>query len=159
MGNAGKIKNIKDYKKRLNKLQKSIDKLNSEIAEKSDKFKEVLALRNINYKDVAKALKKDDLYIDYAKTKNNYYIFTLNKKGVITFNQIDSKNSKQIDNLVQNYRKNINSILHTTNISKKRLNELTVESKKILSKLYNSTFAPKTKQISRCISQCSYNSI
>jgi CHAT domain-containing protein len=111
MQTTPKGKEVASYKIRLKTLSSKIDTLNSTIASKSQSFKEVLALKNIDYKDVAKGLKKEELYIDYAKAGDYYYVFTVDKKEHVTFTQIDSNSSKKIDTLVKRFRQDVHTIL------------------------------------------------
>jgi len=51
----------------------------------------------IEFQDIIKLLNPHELYIDFAKSKENYYYFTLDKKANIQFNQINRKQTKEID--------------------------------------------------------------
>jgi len=135
-------KNPEGYKKRLAEYSSKIDSLTNAIADKAQSFKQVQELNKITYKDVAATLGKEDLYIDYAKAGEYYYIFTLDSKENITFTQIDSNKSKEIDTLVQTFREEIGSILTKMGkgITAEALHTFTTKlqenNKQTLSKLY-----------------------
>ena len=111
-------KDPEGYKKRLAEYSNKIDTLTNAIADKAQSFKQVQELNKITYKDVAATLGKEDIYIDYAKAGEYYYVFTLDSKEHITFTQIDSNKSKEIDTLVQTFRDEVGSILEKLNSSR-----------------------------------------
>jgi CHAT domain-containing protein len=127
----------KSYQQQIQKILSSIAEMETFIASKASSFKEELGLKNINYKDISKNLKKDELYIDYAKAGKYYYIFTLDSENHITFTQIDKKDTKLIDENIKAFRKDIDTILNSSILSKDDLAKLEQSSKKKLSKLYS----------------------
>ena len=91
-------KDIIDRKKRAlaratNKKEKESLAVDIKKFEKSlsfDKY-EYSQRETINYQNISAILRDDELYIDFAKVGDFYYIFTLNKKQNITFKRVDSK--------------------------------------------------------------------
>ncbi len=135
------------YQARVDEANKKIASLEQEIASKATAFKESLGLRKVGYKDIAKNLKDNELYIDFAKADDNYYIFTLDNKENITFNQIDENTSKEIDKNVKAFRDDINTIVNRSKLSKEELSKLNKHSKDTLAKLYNLTLYEPIKDI------------
>jgi len=140
-------KERKTYQARINEANEKISKLEQKIATKAVAFKESLGLRKVSYKDIAKNLKDSELYIDYAKAGKNYYIFTLDNKENITFNQIDKNASKEIDKNIKAFREDIDTIVNVSKLTKKELKKLQKHSKKILSKLYDIALNKPLKDI------------
>jgi len=89
-----KPKERKTWQSNIKLTEEKIASLTKEIASKAQSFKEQQGLKDISYTCIAKNLKEDELYIDYAKAGEYYYIFTLDNKDNITFNQIDKKDTK-----------------------------------------------------------------
>ncbi|NEW60116.1 CHAT domain-containing protein, partial [Sulfurovum sp. bin170] len=83
----------------------------------------------------SKQLKKDELYIDYAKTEKEYYIFTIDSSSNVNFIAIDKNSSKEIDGYIKAFRANIDMIVKDTKLATQK----SKHSKEILSKLYQAT--------------------
>jgi len=130
----------KTYQQRIKGTIKSITDIETYIASKASSFEEELGLKDINYKDISKNLKEDELYIDYVKAGGYYYIFTLDNKDNITFNQIDKKDTKTIDKNIKAFRADIDTILNATTLSNEDLTKLKASSQEKLSILYKLTF-------------------
>ena len=136
------------WKKNINITEEKISKLTNEISSKATSFQEQQGLKSINYKDITSHLKDNELYIDYAKAVGYYYLFSLDHKENITFIQIDKNNTKKIDSLTKAFREDVNTILNDSNITDKKLQDLTVDSKTKLSKLYDLIIKkPLSKQL------------
>ena len=131
-----KSKERKNWIKNIEQKEEKISKLTSEISVSTSSFTEQQGLKSIHYKDIAKNLKDNELYIDYAKAGDYYYVFSLDSKENITFTQIDANNTKKIDTLVKTFREDVNSILNDTNLTDNKLDKLTMTSKDKLSELY-----------------------
>jgi len=143
-----KPKEKETWQKNIKTTEEKISKLTNEIASNAAVFKEQQGLKNISYKDITAHLKKDELYIDYAKVGKYYYLFSLDKEETISFTQLGYKNTRKIDNLVKLFRKDINTILKGKNLTDEKLKKLTKSSKEKLSKLYELVIKqPLTKQI------------
>lgn len=124
------------WKSNIEETEEKISKLTNEISSKATSFKEQQGLQSIDYKDITSHLKIDELYIDFAKVGENYYLFSLDSKENITFIQIDKNNTKKIDTLVQTFRDDVNTILNDNNMTNIKLEALTKSSKEKLSNLY-----------------------
>ncbi len=131
-----KLKERKVWKKNIMNTEERIAKLSNEISSKTNSFKEQQGLQSITYKDISSHLKKDELYIDYAKTKKYYYLFSLDYKKNITFVQINKNSTKRIDSLIEAFRNDVNTILNGKDLTDARLKVLTENSKEKLSQLY-----------------------
>jgi CHAT domain-containing protein len=138
-----KLKNQENIKS----IIKSISDIEIYISSKAISFKEELGLRNINYKDISSNLKDSELYIDYAKVGKYYYVFTLDNKNNITFNQINKKDTKNIDKYITDFRNDIDIILNNTILSDDDLSKLKVSSEDKLSKLYKLVLYKPLKNI------------
>ena len=131
-----KLKEKKKWQEKIKKTEKKISRLTNEIASKTTTFKEEQGLKSITYKEITSHLKKDELYVDYAKVGGYYYLFSLEKKNKITFTRISSKNTSTIDDLIKTFREDVTTILNNTNLTDEKLKSLTQSSKDKLSKLY-----------------------
>ncbi|MEA3491884.1 MAG: CHAT domain-containing tetratricopeptide repeat protein, partial [Campylobacterota bacterium] len=132
-----KPKEIDSWKKSIKEIQEKINRLTKQIASKATIFKEQQGLKNISYQDITSHLEKDELYIDYAKAGEYYYLFSLDHRENISFTRIDKKSTKKINTLVKSFREDITAIINDTNITDKKLKTLTVSSKEKLSQLYD----------------------
>ncbi len=77
--------NIKNISKKISNLEKEMSYIFSKYHKK------------INYKEISKYLKLNELYIDFVKSGNNYYYFTLDKNQNITFKKINKEQTKKIE--------------------------------------------------------------
>ncbi len=132
--NASKEKN---YKEKIKTTTEEIEELTQDIASKAQSFREAEGLKDIKYQDISSTLADEQLYIDYAKAGKYYYIFTLDKKENITFTQIDSNDTKEIDSLVELFRADIQTMLKGLGkLTPQKLQALNQNSKETLAKLH-----------------------
>jgi len=124
------------WREKVAQLEAQIRKLTQEVATKAQRFKEEQGLSHINAQEISQHLKKDELYVDYAKAGDYYYLFTLDHSGKITFERIDTNATWEIDRLVQGFREDISTILKHPSMSEAELKTLTQSSRQKLSKLY-----------------------
>ncbi len=124
------------WQKDIKATEEKISSLTNQLSSKARNFKEQQGLKSITYRDITSYLKEDELYIDYAKMGDVYYLFTLNHDEKITFSLSDANNTKKIDTLVKEFREDINTILTVKNLTDEKLKRLTESSKEKLSKLY-----------------------
>jgi len=124
------------WQKSIKTTEEKISKLTNDISSKASSFKEQQRLKSITYKDITSHLKKDELYIDYAKVGDVYYLFTLDHNEKISFSLSDANHTKKIDRLIKAFREDITAIVSDTTITDKKLKSITVNSKDKLSKLY-----------------------
>ena len=143
-----KPKEREQWKQNIKQTEEKISSLTSKISSKAQSFKESQGLKSISYKDIAINLKDDELYIDYAKAGEYYYVFSLDSKEKITFSQIDKNNTKKIDILVKTFREDVSAILNDGSITDEKLKALTVASKEKLSQLYELVLSkPLSKEL------------
>ncbi|HHB94084.1 MAG TPA: CHAT domain-containing protein [Campylobacterales bacterium] len=102
------IKNLfsMKYDKNIIKLEEKKDFLEEYLSNKLQEYKKSLKLKDINSSQISQRLKRDELYIDFAKTDRSYYIFTIDANNIINYNLLD-ENATYIDKQIDNYRKNI----------------------------------------------------
>ncbi|MEA2029381.1 MAG: CHAT domain-containing tetratricopeptide repeat protein, partial [Campylobacterota bacterium] len=107
----------KDERAKITSLEKSIKATQAKITRlelelnKTDKiFQELLALQDIDYQDITKRLQDNQVYIDFARVANHYYIFTLDNNAHITLDRVSLKDTKAIDSNITQFRA-INSSL------------------------------------------------
>ena len=120
-------KEQKRWQENLKKTEQTITELTNQIAIKAESFKEQQGLKSISYQDIANNLQEDELYIDYVKAGEYYYVFTLDRKENISFTQIDTKSTKEINMLVKTFRENITKATDSSLESLSKLYELTIE--------------------------------
>ena len=91
---------MKSYNKVVQKIKENIS--NEEIFLN----KKMLNLNSkpITYKDISNILKPNELYIDFAKMKNTYFYFTLDKQKNITFEKFTNKESQEIEKIITRIR-------------------------------------------------------
>jgi len=131
-----KPKERQNWQAQITQTKEQINKFTQEIATHAQSFQKEQGLKSINYHDISNNLKTDQLYIDYAKMDKNYYLFSLDSQGTINFEKIDSNDTHQIDQLVAQFRSDIQSILTDRNLTQSTLDRLKISSKSTLAKLY-----------------------
>ncbi len=122
----------KNYQETKEKIKEQIHNIEVNLSKESPRFKEQLNLKNIDYKEIAKNLKPNQLYIDFAKGEDNYYIFTLDNNNVI-LERVDKDN---IDSNITEFLKINKNIAQNIN-NHKLIEKLKPKTQKILSNLYN----------------------
>jgi len=132
--------NPKKYKEEITRIQNKISKLEISLGNNktSIKIQELFGLKDIKFTAILSKLGVNQLYIDFAKTDKNYYIFTLNKNNEINFIQIDEKDTKNLDENIKKLKLNNKKMVQAIkdkNIKQKK-KKLKQESQVIFSKLY-----------------------
>jgi len=122
-------------KQRINALKKKISKLEQYLSEHIQRFKQETEFDNITHKDIAKDLKEDELFIDFAEGEKNYYFFTLNHKAKLEFVEMSQDDTEKIQKNITEFRKNIKERIESTN--EYEINEIEKESTEILKALYD----------------------
>jgi CHAT domain-containing protein len=127
-----KVKTLK-----LKRYKQKIATLEQKIIQGDPRFKTEKSLQIINSQTIADGLSEKELYIDYGKTSDSYYLFTIDHNNTISFNAFSEEDSKAIDKQVTHFNNNIASSIEaigvTPNVSKNKLKD---ESQQILSRLY-----------------------
>ena len=136
-------KKQKNYKKTKNEIEEKIHTIQIALSKQTPQFKELLNLNHVNIDDIARTLKPHQLYIDFVRGEESYYLFTLDHKNHIEFEQIAKENTKIIELTIQKFRANNHKMVKA--IKEKRLTktltqELKYESKKLLSTIYTKLF-------------------
>jgi CHAT domain-containing protein len=90
---------------------KLIEELKLDIEEFEKSLSSDLSQLSINslisYHDISAILKPNELYLDFAKMENSYYLFTLDKKKNIGFKKLDAFAIENIIKEIQEDRKKI----------------------------------------------------
>lgn len=118
------IQQLKLYKKKLAQTYQELHvdiPLTKILKTKITKLERSLSLtlfytkekhRTLNHKKLSQVLKSKELYIDFAKIVDNYYLFIINSESKVTLEKISNKKSKEIDNLVKYFQEDINKNNH-----------------------------------------------
>ena len=123
-------------------IKEKIHTIEIKLSKKNDALKSILNLNEINSTQIAKHLQPHQLYIDFARGNDNYYIFTVDNQNSITFQQIDENHTKIINQTIKAYRENTKGMADAINrdFTKEKLEAYIKtskqEAKAILSKLY-----------------------
>ena len=132
------------------KIEEKIHQIEIQLSKKNESLKRILNLNDINTTQIANHLKPHQLYIDFARGNDNYYIFTLDNQNHISFQQIDENRTKIIDKNINIYRANTQSMADKIK-AKKLTIEYIKKSKKeantILSRLYNNIIEEYLKNL------------
>ena len=131
-----KVNEKKTWKENISDVEEKISTLTNEISSKATNFKEQQGLKSIDYKDISKKLKENELYIDYASIGEYYYVFSMDSKENIVFKQIGMEDKNKIDTLIKTFREDIAMILDESSMSAEQLKQLTQNSKEKLTELY-----------------------
>jgi len=132
------------------KIEEKIHKIEIELSKKDDTLKSILKLNEINSTQIAKHLQPHQLYIDFARGNDNYYIFTIDNQNSITFQQMDENRTNAIDHNIKVFRKNTQDM--ADKISKEMLTQEYIdysnkEVKVVLAKLYNEIIEEYLKKV------------
>ena len=132
--------NIQRSKEEENKeVIEKIHTIEIELSQQNDTFRKLLELKEIDYQKISTKLKPHQLYIDFARGNDNYYIFTIDNNKNITFQQIDENETKNIDKNIKAYRDNTKNMAQFIKDEKVEVNleKSKKEAKIILEKLYS----------------------
>jgi CHAT domain-containing protein/Tfp pilus assembly protein PilF len=102
--NKNETTKIAKLEKSIKTTQKKINRLELELNKTDRIFQELLALQDIDYQDVVTLLQPHQLYIDFARIKEHYYIFTLSHDANITLKQVSTHDTHAIDNNITAFR-------------------------------------------------------
>lgn len=129
------------WSKKIKEIEAKIDATTKGLATKAESLKEQLGLKDISYKDIEKYLKPNELYIDFAKSDDSYYIFTLDSNSNIEFKQINTKDTKEIDSQILSFRDDIKKLVNGK-LSAEKIEQLGIKGKEKLAKLYTLVLDP-----------------
>ena len=96
-------KDLNKYHINIKHIEEHISQIEISLNSKSLKLNK----KDINYKQISKYLKPNELYIDFIKTKDNYFFFTLDRNNQITFKQFDKQETKIINDTIEATKKDI----------------------------------------------------
>jgi CHAT domain-containing protein/Tfp pilus assembly protein PilF len=137
-----------DELKLQNKKQIEIckeDRKNIEIKlRKESKFFDKLTDNSINYMDISQQLTRNELYIDYLKFEDMYFMLMIRDSGSLGIVHISASETKDINRYIKELKSNNQKMVQvirskTLNGTQKQLKEqqLKKESQILLSKLYD----------------------
>jgi CHAT domain-containing protein/Tfp pilus assembly protein PilF len=135
----------KNYKEQKSKIEEQIHDIEVNLSQQNQKFQEQLDLQKISYQDISTQLKSNQLYIDFARGVDNYYIFTLDSQNNITFKQIDKNRSQDIDSNITIFL-DINKKIAKDVTNKKLIESLKPQTETLLSNLYGLLITKNIKQ-------------
>jgi len=118
-------------KKVIEKQKEVVDVLFKSLSTEVNIFEQDNNLQSIDYHDIAKYLKENELYLDYFSTVQDSYLFSLDHKGNVTFDKVDN----QILILLKQLRTDIKNNTYNKN------------SKNLETKLYKLLLNPIKKQL------------
>ena len=133
---------VKSAKKIIEGLENERNTIEQFLSQSVEKYKDFQKLKTIDYKQIASILTDDELYIDYAATEKNYYVFTLDNNGTVSFNKLEQ--TRDVNKVIETFRKNIDSIkpknypVHNT----KEDNRYKDKIKQILHEIYKLVIEP-----------------
>ena len=81
--------------KEINQIEQDISSIELSLEDKISK-----ELKRVSQKEIEQYLRRDELYMDYAKLGERYFLFTIDKMGTLTFQAYSIKDSKEINRLV-----------------------------------------------------------
>jgi CHAT domain-containing protein len=126
----------------LLKIQLKKEDLEEFLSMKVNEYNLSSNVKELNISSFNGHLKDDELYIDFARTDRNYYIFTLNSKGEAYY-QVLEINASSMDSLINSYRDNIikfGEVYHDTSFvtleKKSQLELINAKDKKLSHELY-----------------------
>lgn len=142
------------HKNTIEQLRRDISDLEHELSREIEIFKKAQNLKNLEYHEIALGLHDDELYIDFAKTSDAYYYFTLDNHGNITYNMIEKNKFDMINSDINNLQRHIQKIVRQKQKNstyhiymKKTLNVLNELDKLIISKNFALLIKNKNKLI------------
>jgi len=130
-------------KQKLELLNEDISKLEQYLTKHIQRFKQETEFDKLTYRNIAKDLKKDELFIDFAEGESNYYIFTLNKEGRLNFKEISKEDTQIIKESIKVFTKNTKQVIEDLEddgeamFDEPYFKESQQEAKEILSTLYD----------------------
>ncbi len=139
------MSDAEEENQRLELLKEKISTLEQYLWEHIQKFKQETEFYSITHQDIAKDLKEDELFIDFAEGEENYYYFTLNKEGSLNFKEISREDTRTIKEQIRNFQENTREVQELLEDFKAEPQNLSVdrdfqksqeEAKAILSALY-----------------------
>ena len=135
----------KNYKEQKSKIEEQIHDIEVNLSQQNQKFQEQLDLQKISYQDISTQLKSNQLYIDFVRGVNNYYIFTLDNRDNISFEQIDSNLTKSIDSNITEFLEINREIAENIN-NHKLIESLKPKTNRVLLNLYTSLIGQNIKE-------------
>ena len=125
----------KEQQKKLDRVKKEKESLEKYVAPYVNQYSissGSVSMHNPNTLElslISDNLNKNELYIDFARLDYNYYYFTINSKGELTFNALDGL-SDTVDRQIKAYRDIIVEYGRLRYLYKKRVKEFNKLSKK-----------------------------
>ncbi len=88
----------------IHALNETLRTLTQELSQKIDGFQALKALRNIRGSDIADHLNPEDLYIDFARIRDSYFIYTVTADHHYDLYRIGSKTFRSVNRTIRAFR-------------------------------------------------------
>ena len=128
--------NRKVWSNNIAKFKRRIQILSKAIVKEAPRFEKEFELSKISLEDIASQLGGNQIYIDYLKTDNNYYLFSVDNEEEIQFVKFNESATSEIDSLIESFRSEITTVRRMKKIGKKKNTRLLKAIKPILAKLH-----------------------
>ncbi|MCH9741372.1 MAG: CHAT domain-containing protein, partial [Epsilonproteobacteria bacterium] len=149
--NSIKRVKVKGYKQQIKLIEEEIRTIQIRLSQKNKEFQGLLGLETISSEEIVSSLAPTQLYIDFVRADNNYYIFTIDSSNQTTFKQISEEDSVLLEANIEKFRVNNQEMVKTIqrenatddelkldkNQAKKIKQHLFVQVKPIVENLYN----------------------
>ena len=122
------------FKEKIKTTKMQISNIEINLSQNINEYKEELGLRAITYEQISSQMSENELYIDFAKTEHNYFVFGLDHQKSISFTKVSRQNTAMIDEYIKTFREQIEYV------SKKQTNSPFLsdqQTKNTLSSLYD----------------------
>lgn len=113
--NSTSQKSHTNKKIEIEALQKEI--VNSEKYLSKKLRDDVFPVKMTNHKDLAHYLRINELYVDFLKVRQDYYLFTLDYKQKISFYKFSQKETEDIEKNIQDIQKEVYKITSKENFA------------------------------------------
>jgi CHAT domain-containing protein/Flp pilus assembly protein TadD len=94
-------------RQRIKETETQIQKLTTELSTQVRGFDLLKKLKQVSDVEVVEGLSKDELYIDFARIAENYFIFIVNAEGQFHMQFINAKLTEKINRAIRAFRQNI----------------------------------------------------
>ena len=114
----------KQESRKILQLQAESVSITKELAAEVKKIAVLQKRHSITDVEMVKSLKKEELYIDFAKIAENYFVFALSAEGFLDMHLIGAKITTQIESEIHAFRKEMTETSKVTQKRAKRLYRL-----------------------------------
>jgi len=130
----------KNYVKEKLNIEEQIHNIEVNLSKQNQIFKERLDLQKIEYSNISSKLNPNQLYIDFVKTDEKYYLFTLDNRDNISFEEVTKSIEQDINKSIKINQRIANNIKNSSLIK-----SLKSDTQQILSNLYDNLIKGRIK--------------